>query len=56
MRTGHKQYFVEYESDKYNRSHYCRETGEYGCFLHDGGNPTNRAGRLISDRKRRKNP
>jgi len=38
MRIGHKQYFVEYESDKYNRHYYCRETGEYGCYLHDGGN------------------
>ena len=33
-----KQFFVQYESDKFNRGMYNKETGEYGCFTHTGGN------------------
>ncbi len=33
-----KQFFVEYESDKFNHGMYNKETGEYGCYIHFGGN------------------
>lgn len=35
---GRKQYFVEYESDRFNKGMYNRETGEYGSYIHDAGN------------------
>lgn len=38
IRRAHKQYFVEYESDKYNPHMYNRETDSYGCYIHGAGN------------------
>ena len=33
-----KQFFVLYESDRFDRKMWNRETGEYGCNLHEAGN------------------
>ena len=33
-----KQYFVEYESDKYNPNMWNRETESYGSYIHFAGN------------------
>ena len=33
-----KQFFVEFESDVFDKNSYNRETGEYGSFDHFGGN------------------
>ena len=36
--TMRKQFFVEYESDKYNRGMWNRQTNDYGCNVWDAGN------------------
>ena len=33
-----KQFFVEYESDRFNRGMYNKKTKEYGCNVWDAGN------------------
>lgn len=33
-----KQFFVEFESDKYNRGMWNKETKEYGCNVWSAGN------------------
>ena len=55
MRSS-KQYFVEFESDKFNKSRYNPETDDYGCYTHFAGNASTIKSAKAVIRNIRKNP
>ena len=53
---GHKQYFVEFESDKFDKLSYNHETDDYGSYIHFAGNASTLKSAKSVIRNARKNP
>ena len=53
---GHKQYFVEFESDKFDNLCYNPETDDYGSYIHFAGNASTIKSAKAVIRNARKNP